>query len=172
MSRRIKVIDNKTGNEAEFPTMAKAAEWVNKRTGNHYTSSSVLKAFKGTKLAKGRFTFEELPVVVVKPAPPKPMDHKKTKDGWKFYQPARPSNIICAERRLNWYNPNKFQRIKDLMKKHKCCCYFDETEDELLALKRKKTTVQIYKRYDDTPFKQKVELFLKLLKHYKILNED
>ena len=98
-------------------------------------------------------------------------DRKTKEGGWDYFQPAQIYTVISAEKKLKWYDRERFEEIYYTLKEEGCRCYFDMTDDELEGKYiRKGSSVQVYKKYPDTlSFEEQVQELKKLLDRYKYL---
>ena len=166
MSRRTRVTDVETGTVKEFNTMSEAADWLKDETGMNPNAASLSRVIKDRSLYAKRYRIEMLDAPKPKRyiAPDSLCDRKGTKDGWYFWQGGLTPDVICMERVLPFYDQARFEIIQEELAKFKCHVYFDITDDEYAAKKRTKCRMQVYRKLENTPFKDKMEIMLEMFK--------
>lgn len=88
-------------------------------------------------------------------------------NGWWFFQPACASSVICAERKLGWYDEEKFNTLEKSLKKQGCRTYFTIREPSNRRMK-KTSVIEIYKIFKDTEFLDKIEKMKEIIKENNI----
>ena len=166
MSRRTRVMDVETGTVKEFNTMSEAADWLKGETGMNPNAASLSRVIKTKSLYAQKYRVERLDAPKPKRyvAPDSLCDRKGTKDGWYFWQGGLTPDVICMERVLPFYDQARFEIIREELAKFKCHVYFDITDDEYAAKKRTKCRIEIYRKIEKTPFKNKMDIMLEMFK--------
>lgn len=169
MSCYTKVIDTGTSKEYVFRTMSEAAVWLKETTGKGTSPGTLSRCVKYNSLYQKRYRIKKVDVQEVKKEKyirddSHLPDRRKEKDGWAFWQGSLTPNVICMEKVLPFYDPDKFEVIRKRLKELDCVCYFDLTDDEHMAQKRTKCRLQIYRKFDTELFDEKVEKMLEMLK--------
>lgn len=94
-------------------------------------------------------------------------NYKEMKDGvWLFTCYTFAPGVIIAERRVPWFNHEALMAIWEYFKEKKCRFYWDsaETETAKPTYTRKKTRVEIYKKYpEEMPLEKKIANLKKIL---------
>lgn len=174
------VYDKKSGKEVECQSVTEAAQYIRDITGEQLDTM-----YLHNRLANhnecvffDRYVVWKLPKAnKPQPTPPKHQrqtkkvppvprktDHNTSRDGWQFWQGCDTEDIICMERVLPFYDPARFEIIREELGKFKCHVYFDITDDEYMARKRTKCRIEIYRKLQGMTFKEKVEEMLKMFK--------
>lgn len=84
---------------------------------------------------------------------------------WLFYEYNISSNILIAEVKLPWYDEERLEYIKNELRKNGCRVFINLTDadNQLLKRKRNSTHLEIYKKYDEKNFKEKIADFQELI---------
>lgn len=160
MSCITKVIDTRTGEEGVFRTLTEAGEWIRTVLGKGAYPGTLCNCINDGRLYKKRFKLERIEEARKEPSGEK--EHRTRRDGWSFFQFPYSKDVICAEKKLKYYDRRKFERVRQKLSNYGCVCYFDTTQDESEEMKRKKSRVEIYRLLKDTPFEDKVNAMLEL----------
>lgn len=91
--------------------------------------------------------------------PIKKKTYHKVEKPWDYIQFKHTPTVICAERKVLWYDVNRLRAIARYLKKKKCRFFWDDDEpDKYRGYVRHKCRVQIYKKYpEDMPFQDKIK---------------
>lgn len=166
MSWRTKVIDVETGTAKEFNTISEAANWLKGETGMNPNAASLSRVIKTKSLYVKRYRIERMgdqkPKGYV--AAERCCDREDKKDGWCFWQGRMTPDVICMERVLPFYDEERFAAIREYLREYRCHVYFDITDDEYAAKKRTKCRIEIYRKIEKTPFKNKMDIMLEMFK--------
>lgn len=86
---------------------------------------------------------------------------------WLFSQYDISSNILIAEVKLPWYDEERLEGIKEELRKKGCRVFviLADCETQYYKRKKKSTRLEIYKKYDEKNFKEKVADFQELIKN-------
>ena len=86
---------------------------------------------------------------------------------WLFYEYNISPNILIAEVKLPWYDEERLEYIKNELRKNECRVFINlaDADNQLLKRKRNSTHLEIYKKYDEKNFKEKVSDFQELIKN-------
>ena len=84
---------------------------------------------------------------------------------WLFYEYNISSNILIAEVKLPWYDEERLEYIKNELRKNGCRVFINLTDadNQLLKRKRNSTHLEIYKKYVEKNFKEKIADFQELI---------
>lgn len=91
---------------------------------------------------------------------------KTVKQGaWEFSQFSGAPTVVIAERRLEWYDKERLDEIEEKLREdRKCRVFISNSEDNpSYEKKRKRTCVEVYKRYQDTNFTENLKSLLQQL---------
>lgn len=86
---------------------------------------------------------------------------------WVFSQYDISSNILIAEVKLPWYDEERLEDIKEELRKKGCRVFVILADSDTKYYKRRKnsTRLEIYKKYDEKNFKEKIADFQELIKN-------
>ena len=86
---------------------------------------------------------------------------------WLFYEYNISPNILIAEVKLPWYDEERMNNIIDELRKKGCRVFVNlaETDSQFHKRKRSSTRLEIYKKYDEKNFKEKIADFQELIKN-------
>ena len=91
----------------------------------------------------------------------------KKEGGFKFTQYPFSPTVLIAERRLMWYDEERFEDLKDRLKLEKVRFYWSPASDTSRSYTKQTTKIELYKKYPkDTPFEHKVEDMKTIIEQY------
>lgn len=95
--------------------------------------------------------------------------HIKT-GGFEYWQYRFSSTVLIAEKRLKWYDVERFRDLQaDLKKNEKVRFYWHEASETSHSYTKKSTKIELYKKYpEDTDFKDKVDDMKRIIDKYEL----
>lgn len=94
--------------------------------------------------------------------------HRK-KDGWEYWSYPFSQSVLIAEKRLKWYDEERFEDLQTRLKREKVRFYWVEASDTSHSYTKQTTRIELYKRYPkDTPFEHKVEDMKRIIDRYEL----
>lgn len=88
--------------------------------------------------------------------------HLKEKP-WEFWQYPFSPNVLLAERKINWYDIQRFREIKSFMRTKGAKFFWNDPVDEENH-KKHNGAIEIYKRFpEDTSFENKVKEMYRII---------
>lgn len=163
----LKITDTKTGEVRVFDYYGPACEWMNSLTGLKLSAGNISSAFNRSGfLADKRFQVVRTDGYVrpkKKHLPERKKlpecDRHKRKNGWLYEQYCCSTNVIVAERKIPWYDEERLEAIKKVIRK---MGYFfsyarTDTEDKYYKSKKQTARIELYMKFDEVvEFENKV----------------
>lgn len=102
------------------------------------------------------------------PKPGPNSTYHKIIDKWDFTQYSFSPTVIVAEKRLNWYDEERFMELQtDLKKYEKVRFIWQEASETSHTYTKKKCRVELYKKFpEDTTFNDKIRDMEEVIKRY------
>ena len=159
----VRVKDLRTGNIGFFNKQGEALAWIRKLSKKETSLATVSLSIKLNRPRYKRFEITLMPKEKVEKEA-KPMTHTKKVEGWDFWQGELTPTVLVAERRLKYYDNDRFQAVSEALNDLGYLTYFDTFKGENTGKKKTKARVEIYRKFDeDVSFEEKIELFLKTI---------
>lgn len=93
----------------------------------------------------------------------------KKEGAWSFLQYPFSPTVIIAEKRLKWYDEERFEDLQTRLKREKVRFYWAEASDTSHSYTKQSCRVELYKRYPkDTPFEYKVKDMKQIIDKYEL----
>lgn len=91
-------------------------------------------------------------------------DRYAKKGGWSFFQPICAKCVIVAEKKLPWYDEERYADIARELRKSRCKCVYNTSDENELKKIRTTSVIEVYRKFDgDVPFEEKVEAMLRIM---------
>lgn len=94
--------------------------------------------------------------------------HRK-QGGWEYWSYPFSQSVLIAEKRLKWYDEERFEDLQTRLKREKVRFYWAEASDTSHSYTKQSCRVELYKKYPkDTPFEHKVEDMKQIIDRYEL----
>ena len=94
-------------------------------------------------------------------------------DGWTFFETSETPTVICAERKLNWYDEGRFEAILEALSKKGCRVFIDRSElPEKYKKGLKRSSIAVYKKFSSPmSMRDKIEEIKTMIKNTSWLRD-
>ena len=159
----VRVKDLRTGNIGFFNKQGDALKWIRKLSKKETSLATISTSIKHNRPIYKRFEVSIMPKEKAEKEA-KPMTHTKKVEGWDFWQGELTPTVLVAERRLKYYDNDRFGAISEVLNDLGYLTYFDTFKGENTGKKRTKARVEIYRKFDEgVSFEEKINAFLKMI---------